>query len=319
MSRTINRWFRRLEDGLDEALELISGEDGQGAFEGTFRDYIKLVSPRFQFYKHINVLIDNLERIVEGELKRLLVFMPPRHGKTETISRLFAGFYVSKFPELEVGITSYSGEMVYGFSRDARNFYGEAGGELAPDASAIREWRTPHGGGVWAAGVGGPLTGRGFNLGIIDDPVRGSEEAESEHQRRKSHEWYRSVFSTRAEPAAAIICVATRWHQQDLPGWLLEQEPEALEGWHILHLDAIHEEEAPEFPESCSIEPDWREPGEPLCPERYPLAVLEAKRRTMGTRAFSSLYQQHPVPPDGNFFAEVGSSTSTSRPTEADG
>ena len=302
MSRTIKRWFRRLEDGLDEALEVVSGEDGSGPFEGSFRDYVKLVSPRFKFFPHINVLIDSLERIVDGSLTRLMVFMPPRHGKTECISRLFSGYYVSKFPEREVGIVSYSGEMVYGFSRDARGFYGEAGGELAQDAHAVREWRTPAGGGLWASGVGGPLTGRGFNLGIIDDPVRGSEEAESDTQRRKSHDWYRNVFHTRGEPASGIIVVATRWHEEDLPGWLLKQEEEADEKWHILNFDAIYEEERPEFPESCTVEPDWRKPGEALCPERFPLEVLEAKRRTMGTRNFAALYQQQPSPPDGMFF-----------------
>ena len=302
MSRTVNRWFRRIEDGLDEALEVVSGKDGRGPFEGTFRDYIRLVSKRFEFYRHVNVLVDNLERVANGELKRLMVFLPPRHGKSECITRLFSGFFISKFPELEVGIASYSGEMAYGFSRNARGFFEEGGGSLAADAHAVREWRTPAGGGMWAAGVGGPLTGRGFHLGIVDDPIRGSEESESETQRLKLHEWFRTVFSTRAEPDAAIIVVCTRWHQEDLAGWLLKQEDEAAEGWHILHLDAIHEEEAPEFPESCTVEPDWREVGEALCPERYPIDVLEQKRRTMGTRNFAALYQQTPTPPDGLFF-----------------
>ena len=302
MSRTIKRWFRRLEDGLDEALEVVSGEDGSGPFEGTFREYIPLVSRRFKFFRHVDVLVDNLERVVDGSLRRLMVFMPPRHGKSECITRLFSGYFVSRFPEREVGMASYSGEMAYGFSRHARGFYEEGGGSLAPDASAIREWRTPAGGGLWAAGVGGPLTGRGFHLGIVDDPVRGSEEADSDSQRRKLHDWYTSVFHTRSEPDAALVVVCTRWHQEDLAGWLLNQEAEAQEGWHILHFDAIHEEKSPEFPRTCTVQPDWREVGEALCPERFPLDVLEAKRRTMGTRAFGALYQQTPTPPDGLFF-----------------
>ena len=118
----------------------------------------------------------------------------------------------------------------------------------------------------------------------------------------KSHDWYRNVFHTRGEPASGIIVVATRWHEEDLPGWLLKQEEEADEKWHILNFDAIYEEERPEFPESCTVEPDWRKPGEALCPERFPLEVLEAKRRTMGTRNFAALYQQQPSPPDGMFF-----------------
>src|SRR5690606_31673739 len=169
------------------------------------------------------------------------------------------------------GLTSYSGELAHGFSRHARDFFREGGGELSADASAIREWLTPAGGGLWAAGVGGPLTGRGFHLGIVDDPIRGAEEAESEGQRRKLHEWYANTFYTRQEPGAAIVAIQTRWHVDDLAGWLLEREPVAREGWHVLDFDAIHEPPAedaePRFPETCTVAPDWREPGEPLCPE----------------------------------------------------
>ena len=302
MSRAVKRLFRKVELGLDEALDVVSGRDGRGPFEGLFREYIRDVSRRFEFYRHVDVLVDTLERVAEGRLKRLMVFMPPRHGKTETISRLFAGYFVSHRPELEVGLVSYASALAHGFSRHARGFYEEGGGTLAQDAHAVSEWRTPEGGGLWAAGVGGPLTGRGFHCGIIDDPVRGAEEAESDTQRRKSHDWYRNVFHTRCEPDASVIVVCTRWHEEDLAGWLLKQEEEAQERWHILHFDAIHEEESPAFPESCTVEPDWRKPGEALCPERFPLEVLDAKRRTMGSRNFGALYQQTPTPPDGLFF-----------------
>lgn len=302
MSRSVKRWFRRLEDGLDESLEVLSGKDGDSPFEGRFRDYIPLVHRRFEFYRHVEVLVDALERVANGDLKRLLVFMPPRHGKTETISRLFAGYWVSRFPDQDVAVTSYSGELAYGFSRNARGFYEEGGGHLAADASAVREWRTPAGGGLWAAGVGGPLTGRGFNLGIVDDPIRGSEEADSELQRSKLADWFAQVFHTRMEPDAALVVVCTRWHEDDLAGWLLRREPEARERWHILNFDAIHEADAPEFPDTCTAEPDWREPGEALCPERYPLEVLEQKRSAIGSRAFSALYQQRPTPPEGHLF-----------------
>src|SRR5690606_24729533 len=196
MSRTVKRWARRIDESLDEQLAIVSGKSGHGPFEGDFREYIRLVSPRFQFYPHIDRLVDTLEHVASGEILRLMVFMPPRHGKSETATRLFPGYYVSKHPARFVGLTSYSGELAHGFSRHARDFFREGGGELSADASAIREWLTPAGGGLWAAGVGGPLTGRGFHLGIVDDPIRGAEEAESEGQRRKLHEWYANTFYT---------------------------------------------------------------------------------------------------------------------------
>lgn len=306
MSRTVKRWARRIDEALDEQLVLVSGEGGHGPFEGDLRDYIRLVTRSFEFFPHIEVLTDTLERVAAGEITRLMVFMPPRHGKSETISRLFSGYFVSRFPDRDVGITSYSGELAYGFSRHARGFYEEGGGALSADASAIREWRSPAGGGLWAAGVGGPLTGRGFHLGIVDDPVRGAEEADSEAQRRKLQDWYSTVFHTRQEPGAAIIVVCTRWHEDDLAGWLLRREEEAREGWHILNFDAIHEppdeDDEPRFPGSCTVEPDWREPGEPLCPQRFPLDDLERKRKVIGSRAWAALYQQQPQPPEGYLF-----------------
>jgi len=321
MSRTVKRWARRIDEALDEQLTFVSDRTGAGPFEGTFRDYIRLVSPRFEFYRHVDVLVDVLELVAAGVLLRVMVFMPPRHGKSETISRLFPGYYISRFPHREVGIASYSGELAYGFSRHARGLYEEAGGTLSADASAIREWRSPAGGGLWAAGVGGSLTGRGFHLGIVDDPVRGAEEADSEAQRRKLQDWYSTVFHTRQEPGAAIVSVQTRWHEDDLAGWLLAREPEALERWHVLDFDAIHEPSAeddePRFPASCSIEPDWREEGEALCPERFPLDVLEQKRSVIGPRAFEALYQQRPTPPEGHLFKRAWFEIVDSSPHDA--
>jgi predicted phage terminase large subunit-like protein len=139
------------------------------------------------------------------------------------------------------------------------------------------------------------------NCGIIDDPIKSAEEAASETIKAKQKDWYSSVFYTRAEPDAAIVLIQTRWAEDDLAGWLLKQEQdEEPENWHIVNFEAIKEILPPEFPPSCTVEPDWRSPGEALCPERYDLRKLQKFRARISDYFFSALYQQRPRPMDGN-------------------
>lgn len=270
----------------------------------SFRQFIQRANPKFKFYQHIEKLIAVLQRVADGELSRLMVFMPPRHGKSETISRLFSAYYLYRHPERWVGINSYGAELAYTLSRNARENYQLGGGHLSNDAYAVKHWETGQGGGMWAAGVGGAITGRGFHCGIIDDPLKNAEEAGSETIREKQKDWYRSTFSTREEPGGAVIVVLTRWHDDDLAGWLLgheggeDNEPER---WHIVDMPGIAEE-LPQFPATCTVEPDEREEGEALCPERYPLAKLRKIRRRIGEYFFSALYQQRPQPLEGDMF-----------------
>lgn len=172
---------------------------------------------------------------------------------------------------------------------------------------------------MWAAGVGGPITGKGFHLGIIDDPVKNSDEANSEIYREKHKEWYKTTFLTREEPDAAIVVIMTRWHEDDLAGWLLSEEgtdedEHGKENWHVVCLPAIAEE-LTEFPESVTVEPEWREIGQPLCPERYPLEKL-LKKRAKGQREFDALYQQRPSPKEGYFFDVTKITTVDASPVE---
>jgi predicted phage terminase large subunit-like protein len=153
---------------------------------------------------------------------------------------------------------------------------------------------------LWAAGVGGPLTGRGGKLLITDDPIKNAEEAQSEIIREKQKEWYQSTFRTRAEPSASIVIVQTRWHEDDLSGYLLSSEDANPEHWTIVNLPAIAEEPMP-FPVTCTVLPDWREYGEALCPERYPREELD-KLAATNDYYFSALYQQRPRPKSGAMF-----------------
>lgn len=172
-----------------------------------FREFIRRANPKYEFYPHAETLIAVLQRVADGELRRVMFFMPPRHSKSETVSRLFSAYYVYRFPMRWAAITSYGAKLAYSLSRNARNHYVLGGGSLAGDAAAVEKWETGQGGGLWATGVGGSATGFGFHLGIIDDPLKDAEAASSEQVREKQRDWYRSTFSTREEPGGAIVLV----------------------------------------------------------------------------------------------------------------
>jgi hypothetical protein len=139
------------------------------------------------------------------------------------------------------------------------------------------------------AGIGGPITGRGGHVIIIDDPVKNWEQAMSESFRKKSIEWFNSTLYTRCEPGASIIVLMTLWHQEDLAGYLLSQHSD---NWEEIRFPAIAEDN----------DILGRLPGQALCPERYDEAVLEGIRASLGSRMFASLYQQRPSAEEGNIF-----------------
>jgi predicted phage terminase large subunit-like protein len=274
------------------------------AVSPTFREFIAAVHPRFQFYPHLDRLIAALQRVADGELDRLMVFMPPRHGKSETISRLFPAYYLLRHPARWVALASYGADLAYTLSRAARDLYGLGGGLMRGDASAVKLWMTEGGGGMWATGVGGPATGKGAHLAIVDDPIKDAEQAQSEATREKQRDWWRSTWSTRFEPNAAAIVVATRWHEDDLSGWLLAHEHEEPEGWHLVDMPAIAgERHEPTYPASVTVAADPRAPGEALCPPRYPVEKLRSIARRLGPYWYASLYDQSPRPRTGGMFA----------------
>jgi hypothetical protein len=197
-----------------------------------FRDFIRSAFPTFQFHRLSELLIDLLQQVADGQLTRLIVCCPPRHGKSQLVSRLFPAYWVSRHPELFCAIASYSGELAYAHSREARHYYRLTGHALSKDSAAVGNWLTPQRGGCIAAGVRGPFTGKGYNLGIIDDPYKGPEDAKSALQRERLIDWLKSVWFTRAEPGLtaegallpAQVVVQTRWDHHDMTAWLLAQE-----------------------------------------------------------------------------------------------
>ena len=275
-----------------------------------FHKMIKQVKPSYRFYRAHATIVQELQRVIDGDCTRLIVCCPPRTGKSELSSRLLAAAYLLAHPDRYVAICSYSADLAESFSREARDYYRAAGGMLDPTNTSVNDWGTAGGGGCWATGIGGSVTGRTANLIIADDTVKGREEADSPRTMDKLWSFYQGSLYTRLEPGtSAIVVVATRWCENDLTGRLLELEANSpldkRENWTIIDLPAISEDPGsrPPLPENCHVVEDWRkEPGLALCPQRYDIDDLERIRQIVGPREWASLYQQRPAPVGGNMF-----------------
>lgn len=306
-----NDFLEYAASGQDLLKEVKKKKTAKQADRVVLWKFIKRVMPSYKFYKFHATVIEQLQRVIDGKCNRLILQVPPRHGKSLLASQLLPAAYLLAHPERYVGISSYSAELAEGFSRKARDFYRDGGGLLNPASQAVNAWGTEGGGGLWAAGVGGAVTGRSGHLLIIDDPVKNREDAESSRMMEKLNDWYTSTLYTRLEPhVGAIVVIQTRWSENDMIGQLLENEhnvsEKGRENWTIVDLPALYEDEGdrPILPEHCPTVADWREEmGEPLCPQRYDQDALERIREAVGSRDFASLYQQRPAPEGGNMFS----------------
>ncbi len=229
---------------------------------------------------------------------RLMIFMPPRSGKSELASRSFPAWHLGRHPEHEIIATSYAGSLALKFSRKVRSIIRDSkflrifkGVTLDTDSQSAENWLLKEGGGYMAAGVSGPLTGNGMHIGIIDDPVKNREEAESETVREGIKDWYTSTFYTRLAPGAGILVILTRWHDDDLAGWLLEEEKKGGDEWDVVSYPAIAEEDEL-----------FRNKGDALHPDRYDQKAFGKIRRAIGERDWWALYQQKPTADDGDYF-----------------
>ncbi|MCP1222421.1 phage terminase large subunit [Acetobacter orientalis] len=214
--------------------------------------------PDYRCGPHHALLCQKLEAVAQGHITRLMVFMPPRHGKSELVSRRFPAWYLGQHPTRQVIAASYGATLAQDFGRSVRNLVTTQpfqalfpGVKLAPDSAAKDVWHTAQGGSYTAAGVGGGLTGKGAHLAIIDDPIKDRQEAESPARRLAVWAWYRAVLRTRLMPGGAIVLVMTRWSPDDLAGRLLADMQNATgEAWHTLSLPAVAE--APPSPQLSS-------------------------------------------------------------------
>lgn len=254
--------------------------------------------PRYRDAAHHRLIARKLEAVERGECKRLMIFMPPRHGKSMLASEFFPAWYLGRNPGHYVIAATYAQDLADDFGRKVRDQIADEtfaqvfpGVGLRDDSQSVKRFHvegpadalaTTQDGAYFAVGIGGPLTGRGAHLLLIDDPVKNREDADSEVVRRKTKDWYTSTAYTRLMPNGAIIVIQTRWHEDDLAGWLAVEHKH--EGWDILSLPALS--------------PDC----EALWPEQYPIDALGRIKLAIGPRDWSALYQQQPTPDSGDYF-----------------
>lgn len=254
---------------------------------GHFRDY--------KTPPHLMLLAEKLMAVERGEIKRLAVFMPPRHGKSNLASEVFPAWYLGRKPNHQVLFTTYGQDLADGFGRKVRNAVADPKHVrsfpecvLSADSSSSKRFNTEAGGVYYAVGAGGAVTGRGADLLLIDDPLKNREEADSRLIRDKLWDWFASTAYTRLMPGGAVVLIQTRWHEDDLAGRLLNGH----ENWEVINLPAIAEHG----------DMLGRDVGRALWPEQYPVETLENIRATIGEREFAALYQQRPAPLEGALF-----------------
>lgn len=256
---------------------------------------LRLGRGRWIAYRHLEVLSSWLADIAAGRRRRIMVMMPPRHGKSSLCSHWLPVWFLEQFASRRVILASYEADFAASWGRMVRNTLLEHRSimrtQLRQDSMAANRWETTLGGGMVTAGVGGPITGRGADLLILDDPVKNAEEAYSPIVRERMWEWWQTTAYTRLEPGGAVLLVNTRWHQDDLAGRILQEAERGGEAWDVLQLPALAE----------PGDPLQRPEGAPLCPERYDLPALERIRQTIGAYAWAALYQQRPAPREGGF------------------
>ena len=236
--------------------------------------------------------------VAEKKSPRLMLFMPPRHGKSTLASIAFPAWHLGRHPDHEFISCSYSGSLAMGFSRKVRSLLRDPSYKTAfktrldPDSQSAEAWLTTNGGGYVAAGVGGGITGKGAHVLVIDDPVKNREDAESANNREANWDWYTSTAYTRLAPGGGVLVILTRWHDDDLAGKLLSAAQEGGDEWTVVKYPAIAEENE-----------EFRGHGEALHPERYDVEALQRIQRAVGPRDWSALYQQNPVADDGDYFS----------------
>lgn len=237
------------------------------------------------------MLIEKLEAAARGEIKRLMVFMPPGSAKSTYSSVLFPPFFLAQRPNSAILVCSHSADLAESFGRRSRNLILDKektlGYSLTEDSQAAGKWATTNGGNFFAAGVGGRIAGHRADLGLVDDPVGSLEDAYSEVCQEKNWNWWNYDFRPRLKPDASVVIIQTRWHVEDLSGKILEAEEDQ---WEVIKLPLIAED----------ADPLGRTPGEALWPEWFNDKLIEDARKD--ENVFQCLYQQNPTPETGNFF-----------------
>lgn len=282
-------------------------------------DFTRYTFPQYLPAPHHHLIAEKLEAVARGEIKRLRIHMPPRHGKSELASKRFPAWFIGQHPRRHIIAASYNSDLASDFGREVRNIVASRSYRalfdvaLSEDSAAANRWHTQQGGMYAAVGIGAAATGRGAHVLLIDDPFKDRAEADSERQRENVWRWYTSTAYTRLESdidaaamteddalwhellddiesgtalpfEGAIVGICTRWHEDDWAGRIEAAEIRGGEKWDVLDLPAI------------------RDNGEALWPAKFPLPRLEQIRSAIGVRDWSALYQQRPAPEEGAYY-----------------
>lgn len=253
----------------------------------TLPDFIRQYNSGYSDPYWLRPVVDLYDRIADGEEVRAIVQAPPRHGKTDLTLNALA-WLLQQDPRRMHAFVTYADRLARSKSRKARRIARSAGVPISRESASVNQWLTTSEGGLLATGVGGPLTGEGITgVGVVDDPIKNRQDAESRLIRDRVWDWWADVFATRLQPGSSVIVQATRWHEDDLTGRLLNDGD-----WELVNLPAIAEDDTDSL---------GRAPGTALWPEQYPverLRPIEEKR----PYTWASLYQQRPRPRSDHLF-----------------
>ena len=282
-----NKKFEKYSDEELKIMLAIAMHDDSAKAQDSFLHFVRIVWPDFIGGYHSTIMAKKFEEIANGTLKRLIINMPPRHGKSEFSSFLFPAWLMGKKPKTKIIQATHTAELSYRFGRKMRNLMNDEeyrkifkDVSLRADSKASGRWDTNHGGEYFGAGTGGAITGRGADLLIIDDPH--SEQNLTETSFDNAFEWYMSGPRQRLQPGGAIVVIMTRWSERDLTARLMRQQAEAkADQWEVI-----------EFP---AIMPS----GKPIWPEYWSKEELEKIKANLPTMSWEAQYQQNPTSEEG--------------------
>lgn len=288
--------------GLSPTKELQADLRRSAQLELARRDLLRfaiLIEPTYQRVRHLELTAQYLERAQRREIKRLMIFEPPRHGKSKLVSEMFPAWVLGKDPSEQFMICTHTQQLSDTFSRNVRNVIGMdeyqalfPQTQVSADNATVQRWTLdkftrPA---MLSLGIGGSPVGQGAKFLIVDDPIGDASEAESQLQRDRLYQWYTDTIYPRLEPQAVIILMMQRWHEDDLAGRLLKEQIRG-EKWTVLDLPAL----------ALENDPLGRAPGEPLWSDRFGVDDL-LRIKQVNPRSFEAKYQQRPRPAEGALF-----------------
>lgn len=268
--------------------------------------FTRFTFPQYQVAQHHRIIAAALQKLESGEIKRLILNIGPQRGKTELATVRFIPWFLGRNPDKPVIAISYGSDPVERFSRNARDVMKSEefsrvfpGIALSSSSQSVTYWQIDgHRGGLRAASIGGAVTSFPADLIIIDDPHKDVQSAESEADRKQVLDFYTGVAYNRLSPDGRILIIQTRWVENDLTGYVIEQQKHGGDDWTIIRIPAVEDPEV-------EIDADGREVyigGNPLWPERWKLADYNRIRRNIGERDWQAQYMCQPAPPEGSLF-----------------